>query len=111
LAEKKRMKLFTIIFLFCTTSVLAQDKGIAHFSVWSPKQEANFKSGYKQHLQWHKANNDSWNWYGWYIISGPRAGNLSMLPLTTHGLISISRLIPQAMRLITAYIPSRLPTI
>jgi hypothetical protein len=68
------MKLLTIIFLFCAGNVLAQDGGLAHFSVWSPRQEANFKTGYKQHLQWHKANNDSWNWYGWYVISGTRAG-------------------------------------
>lgn len=26
-----------------------------------------------QHLQWHALNKDTWSWYGWYVISGPRA--------------------------------------
>ena len=58
-----------------TLQALAQD-GIAHFSVWQPKpgMENQFETGYKQHLQWHVANKDSWSWYGWYVISGARAG-------------------------------------
>jgi len=68
------MKLLTIIFLLCGGTALAQDGGLAHFSVWAPKHEAKFKTGNKYHLQWHKDNNDSWNWYGWYVISGTRAG-------------------------------------
>jgi len=52
----------------------AQTNNIAHFSVWKlkPGQEQNFEQGYKKHLQWHALNKDTWNWYGWYIISGPR---------------------------------------
>ena len=55
---------------------MAQNHTIAHFSVWNPKpgQADAFEAGYKQHLLWHKANNDTWNWYGWYIISGTRTG-------------------------------------
>ena len=70
------MKWITIIFLLCSSIALAQDHGIAHFSVWNPKpgQSASFEDGYKHHLLWHKANKDSWNWYGWYIISGWRTG-------------------------------------
>lgn len=70
------MKLVTIIFLLCSSAALAQERSIAHFSVWNPKpgQAASFENGYKRHLLWHKANSDTWNWYGWYIISGPRHG-------------------------------------
>jgi len=68
------MKLLTIIFLLSSSIVFAQDHDIAHFSVWNPKQATNFQNGYKQHLLWHKANKDTWSWYGWYIISGPRDG-------------------------------------
>jgi len=54
---------------------IAQDN-IVHFSVWQPKpgQAASFEDGYHKHLQWHAANKDSWSWYGWYFISGPRDG-------------------------------------
>jgi len=70
------MKLITIAFLLLGGAAMAQDRNIAHFSVWNPKpgQAATFETGYKQHLLWHKANNDTWNWYGWYIISGTRTG-------------------------------------
>ena len=49
---------------------------VAQFVVWKPKegQEQNFDNGYKQHLQWHKSNGDTWGWYGWYFTSGPRHG-------------------------------------
>jgi hypothetical protein len=54
----------------------AQDNTIGQFVFWKPKEglEQKFETGYKQHLQWHKANNDPWGWYGWYVISGPRSG-------------------------------------
>jgi len=70
------MKPLTIIFFLLGTAAMAQDHNIAHFSVWNPKpgQAAAFENGYKQHLLWHKANNDTWNWYGWYIVSGTRTG-------------------------------------
>ncbi|WP_162915392.1 hypothetical protein [Paraflavitalea soli] len=69
------MKNWITIALICMTMhTTAQNNNIAHFSVWKPKhgQEHNFEQGYKQHLQWHAANKDRWNWYGWYVISGPR---------------------------------------
>lgn len=54
----------------------AQDHHIAQFAIWKPKegQEQKFEEGYKQHLVWHKTNNDPWDWYGWYVISGARYG-------------------------------------
>jgi hypothetical protein len=69
-------RLLSIGFLFAVGSVAAQTNTIAHFSVWQPKwgQDQNFEEGYKKHLQWHAANKDTWSWYGWYVISGPRVG-------------------------------------
>lgn len=64
-------RLTFIMLLFCSTA-MAQGN-IAQFSVWNPKS-ANFEAGYKRHLTWHTSNKETWNWYGWYIVSGPRFG-------------------------------------
>ncbi|POY39211.1 hypothetical protein C3K47_01580 [Solitalea longa] len=57
-------------------STYAQQGQLAQFAIWKPKegQLQNFENGYKKHLNWHKSNGDTWNWYAWFIISGPRYG-------------------------------------
>lgn len=74
-AERKIMRTITLLLLFFSTGSTAQQH-IAQFVVWQPKAGAaqQFEKGYRQHLQWHKANHDPWGWYGWFIISGPRSG-------------------------------------
>ena len=69
------MKLIAGMLLFISGEVIAQNN-VAHFSFWKPRAEQaqHFENGYKQHLKWHKDNGDSWSWYGWYVISGARAG-------------------------------------
>ena len=69
------MKAFLAAVILLSNTVVAQSN-IAQFAVWKPKNglSKQFEDGYKQHLQWHKTNGDTWNWYGWYIISGPRVG-------------------------------------
>ncbi len=69
----KLLVLFTILF---ANTVIAQDNRIAQFAVWQPYpgQEVNFQLGYKRHLQWRKTTRESWEWHGWQIASGPRAG-------------------------------------
>jgi hypothetical protein len=69
------MKTVFIVVIFISGRLAAQNN-IAHFSFWKPRtaQEQNFEEGYKKHLTWHKDNGDKWSWYGWYFISGPRAG-------------------------------------
>lgn len=52
---------------------LASQPTIAHFSTWNNVKPA-FENGYKKHLEWHRKNGETWSWYGWYIISGPRQG-------------------------------------
>jgi hypothetical protein len=69
------MRALTLLLLFLSTRLGAQQH-IAQFVVWKPKAgaEQQFEKGYRQHLLWHKANRDPWGWYGWFIISGTRAG-------------------------------------
>lgn len=71
-----KQALLLIITLLSLQTAMAQNKTIAQFAIWKPNpgQDQNFENGYKKHLTWHKANNDPWSWYGWFIISGPRCG-------------------------------------
>ncbi|TDO71216.1 hypothetical protein EV143_10971 [Flavobacterium chryseum] len=66
----------TCFFLLFSIFIFGQTKNIGQFAIWKPKegQTKNFENGYKQHLNWHKTNGDSWSWYGWFIISGERYG-------------------------------------
>lgn len=68
--------LYIITALLTQVCSIGQKGSIAQFAVWQPMpgQASNFENGYKQHLAWHKSNNDHWDWYGWYIVSGPRYG-------------------------------------
>lgn len=49
---------------------------IARFTVLTPRDgmQAAFESGYKRHLEWHRAHEDPWTWHGWTIITGDRIG-------------------------------------
>lgn len=69
----KRIILFVVLL---SGTVLAQDNRIAQFTVWQPRETQGpaFQKGYLQHLKWRKAAGDPWEWYGWYITSGPRIG-------------------------------------
>lgn len=64
------MKYLIIILLLLPGKVAAQHN-IAHFSTWNNVKPA-FENGYKKHLEWHRQNGETWSWYGWYVISGPR---------------------------------------
>jgi hypothetical protein len=68
------MKLLIVVLLLISSKLAAQE--IAQFAVWRPKPglEKKFENGYKRHLLWHKNNADTWNWYGWYVVSGPQDG-------------------------------------
>ncbi|MBS1795252.1 MAG: hypothetical protein JSS81_15450 [Acidobacteria bacterium] len=59
-----------------SVSAFGQAANIGQFAVWKPKdgQLQNFENGYRQHLDWHRANGDKWSWYGWFIASGARYG-------------------------------------
>lgn len=73
------MKFIIGIFILLSTATnltYSQDSNIGQFAIWKVKEgmSQNFENGYKKHLEWHKENNDPWNWYGWYIVSGERLG-------------------------------------
>ncbi|MBA3914237.1 MAG: hypothetical protein H0X25_10410 [Acidobacteriales bacterium] len=58
---------------------LAQSQGsgtVARMVLWraKPGMTKQFEEGYQRHLEWHRKNHDSWNWYGWNIVSGERFG-------------------------------------
>jgi hypothetical protein len=56
---------------------VSPDKHVAQLVFWKPKsgQDQLFETGYKRHLGWHKANGETWSWYGWWVISGPHDGD------------------------------------
>lgn len=72
------MKPITLSFLLMALTNLAfgQQAGVAQFVIWKPNegQQQLFENGYKQHLKWHEDNGDTWGWWGWYFVSGPRYG-------------------------------------
>jgi len=54
----------------------AQEANLARIVVIKPKpgQNAEFEAGYKRHLEWHRRNQDPWQWYGWTFVLGERLG-------------------------------------
>lgn len=49
---------------------------VARMAVLRPKEgmQAEFEAGYRRHLEWHRAQDDPWAWYGWQILTGDRVG-------------------------------------
>jgi hypothetical protein len=41
-----------------------------------------FEDAYRQHLEWHGKNNDSWAWHTWQVVNGE---NLGEYIVRTHG--------------------------
>jgi hypothetical protein len=41
-----------------------------------------FEDAYRQHLQWHQKNEDSWGWHTWQIVNGEDLGQYLIL---SHG--------------------------
>ena len=70
------MKNTLLFYLLISAATASAQHNLAAFSIWKPKegQAARFEAGYKKHLQWHTGAGDKWNWYGWFIVSGDRAG-------------------------------------
>lgn len=48
----------------------------ARMVVHSPHdgQRDEFEAGYRRHLEWHRAKQDPWTWYGWFVVMGARTG-------------------------------------
>lgn len=41
----------------------------------NPNQAAQFDAGLKKHMEWHKAQKDSWTYIAYQIMSGPETGS------------------------------------
>lgn len=54
----------------------ARPESIAFLFGYTPHagSEALFDEGYRRHLAWHEARQDPLIWYGWNVLTGPRAG-------------------------------------
>ncbi len=75
----KRIKLllFLAVVLNVSTEGYCQQNELAQFAFWKPKDRLQFENGYKKHLQWHRDNGDTWSWWGWFVIFGPRYGQFA----------------------------------
>lgn len=67
---------FLLLLNLLPVLAFSQEGDIAQFAIWKPKDghRAEFEAGYKKHLKWHEENGDTWGWWGWFIVSGPRYG-------------------------------------
>jgi hypothetical protein len=69
------------VILFQVFSAIAADDSsggtIARIILIRPKRglEKDFEAGYKRHLEWRRAKNDSWRWHGFIFAQGERAGS------------------------------------
>jgi len=64
------------LLLVLAATVLAQEGPIGRNFVSEPKngEAAQWEAAYKEHIAWHRSNNDSWDWDTYQIESGPRLG-------------------------------------
>jgi hypothetical protein len=51
---------------------------VAQISIWKVKPGATgaFAEGRKKHMEWHRAQKDTFSWLTWEIVNGDRAGQL-----------------------------------
>jgi hypothetical protein len=42
------------------------------FFSYAPKDRAAFESGYRRHLEWHRAAGDTLSWFGWDVLVGAK---------------------------------------
>ena len=74
---------FSVVFIFllqvlCANAADDNSSGtIARIILIRPKRglEKDFEAGYKRHLEWRRAKNDSWRWQGFFFAQGSRAAS------------------------------------
>lgn len=66
----------TLLLLAIPGAVLAQQTSGGFLFSYQPHagEVSAFEEGYRAHLAWHRANQDSLVWYGWNVLAGPRLG-------------------------------------
>lgn len=57
--------------------LLAEDQpNVGHIFVTQPKagMQQQYEAGRKKHMDWHKRQNDTWEWVTWEVLTGDRTG-------------------------------------
>ncbi len=72
-----KYRLLLVIILIISIEGYSQQHELAQFAFWQPNDRLQFENGYKKHLEWHRNNDDTWGWWGWFVISGPRYGQFA----------------------------------
>jgi hypothetical protein len=67
-------------FVACTALVaLGQDKSVnvgwVYVNTVKPGMTKQFEEGRKRHMEWHKKQNDTWQWEMWEVLTGDHAGS------------------------------------
>ncbi|HYN16261.1 MAG TPA: hypothetical protein VES66_10800 [Terriglobales bacterium] len=58
--------------------VMAQDAGKVaeiHINRVKPGMTAQYETGRKKHMAWHKSQKDTWSWYTWEVLTGEGTGS------------------------------------
>ena len=70
--------LVVLSLLLLALPVLAQDEpgtlARAFFLTIKPGMTQQFEEAYKQHIAWHRQQNDTWEWHTWQYETGERLG-------------------------------------
>ncbi len=76
----RRTGIFLVVLslLLLALPVLAQDEpgnlARAFFLTIKPGMTQQFEAAYKQHIAWHRQQNDTWEWHTWQYETGERLG-------------------------------------
>lgn len=68
---------WAVVSMLLTFAAAAQEPGPVakiYLIKVKPGMEQQFEEAYKQHLEWHRSQNDTWTWDGWQYESGERFG-------------------------------------
>lgn len=64
-----------LVHVSAPVAVRAQEPTTGGFLLaYAPGEREAFESGYRRHLEWHRAREDSLSWFGWDVIVGARPG-------------------------------------
>ena len=86
----RRTGVFLVVLslLLLALPALAQDEPgnltRAFFVKPKPGMEQQFEAAYKQHIAWHRQQNDTWAWYTWQYETGDRLGQYAVWTPAHH---------------------------
>lgn len=83
----KRIVTWALFSALACMPALAQEPGPVakiYLVKVKPGMEAQFEEAYKQHVEWHRQQNDSWVWDAWQYQSGERFGQYVVVTSGHH---------------------------